>query len=65
MRLSHQNGALFAVVRIRNTLPTANHAAPFVRAVIAFVTDANQRTWAHVTVAHNAFAITLGAQATH
>ena len=50
-------GALFAIVRVRDTLPTTDDTTPFVRAVVALVAHANERCWPHVRITDRAATI--------
>ena len=58
-----QQGALLAVVRVRNAGASADHASSLVRAVVALVTDSNQRAGPHVRIADHAFTVALLAEA--
>ena len=59
------NCAFFAVVRVANAWTSAYHASSLIGAVIALITDTNQRAWPHVGIANNTFSVTLLAQPTN
>ena len=59
------DGALFAIVGIRDAGPAADGAAPLVGAVVTLVADADQRTRPHVRVAHHALAVALLTETTY
>jgi len=55
--------ALLAVIGIAHARPPTDDAAPLIGAVVALVTHAHERGWAHERVADRALAIALFAQA--
>ena len=53
----HQ-GTTFTVVRIRNTLSSANNTPAFIRTVIAFIAHSSEWGWADKTITNNASPVT-------
>lgn len=51
------DGALFTVVRIRDSGSPADHAASLIGAVVTLVTDADQRARPHVRIADDTFPV--------
>lgn len=52
------DGALFTVVSIRHSGPSADDTAALIGAVVTLVTDAHQRAGPHVRITDDTFAIT-------
>jgi len=57
------NGALFAIIRIRNSLASTNHTTALVASIVAFVTNSNKEAWTDIGIANDALSITFCAQA--
>jgi hypothetical protein len=56
------DGALLTIVGIRNTLASANDTAALITSIVALVANTNERAWAHIAVANDAFAVAFYTQ---